>query len=870
MTLWVGRVVAASARHPFIALLLALALTALALVYSAGHFAMTTDTAQLISTRDKWRQHELAYEKAFPSLQWLTIVVIDGATPELAEDAARRLSAALVAKTSLFHSVRRPDGGPFFDRNGLLFLPRPQVQAAVDGLMRSQFLLASLAADPSLRGVLDTLSRGLEGVRHGQAQLDDFQPLMTALAGTFDRAAAGQPAWFSWQDLMDGTSGGRGNGGADKRQTRRVLIVQPVLDYSALQPAAAASHAIRTTARSLDIDPAHGVTIRLTGPAPLGDEEFASLAEDADLVAGAMVLALLGILWWAVRSARVVAAILVTTLMGLVMTTGVGLLVTGRLNLISVAFIPLFVGLGIDFAIQFSVRFLAERHFHPGVREALVAAGRGVGLPLALAAAAIGAGFFAFLPTEYVGVAELGLIAGLGMVIAFALCVTLLPALLALVRPPEGRLEEVGFAGLAPVEAFLGDNRRAVLAIGLVAALASVAALPFVRFDFNPLHLKSDRVESMVTLRDLTSDPDWTPDTINVLAPSRAALDPLERRLTALPEVSHAVTLASFVPGDQPEKLAIIRAAARRLGPALDVAPAPRPTDEEVRQALIATVSALRREVASENGPASQAALRLADTADRLQQAAPDIRAAAASAVVLPLGVMLERVRASLQAAPVTIDSLPADLVSDWVARDGRARIQLFPKAEFRTDDGLWRFARAVQAVAPDATGVPISIRAAGDAILASFLQAGLWSFLAITLILLAALRRVRDVVLTMVPVLLSGLLTFATTAVLDLPLNFANIIALPLLFGVGVAFNIYFVMAWRAGETAPLQSSLMRAVVFSALTTATAFGALWLSSHPGTASMGRLLMISLGWELLVTLLFRPALLATAPGEAAR
>jgi uncharacterized protein len=866
MSLWIGRVVAASARHPFVALVLSLGLTAAALVHAAGHFAMTTDTAQLISSNYEWRQRELAYEKAFPSLQWLTTVVIDGATPELTEDAAKRLSMALAAKPALFHNVRRPDGGPFFDRNGLLFLSQLQVRAAVDGLLHSQFLLASLAADPSLRGVLDTLARGLQGVQRGQAKLDDFQPLMAALADTFDKAAAGQPAFFSWQDLIGDAPG---NGGASKGQTRRVLVVQPVLDYSALQPGQAASNAIRTTARSLDLDATHGVSVRLTGPVPLGDEEFASLAEDADLVAVAMVVALLGILWWAVLSARVVAAIVVTTLMGLVMTTGLGLWVTGRLNLISVAFIPLFVGLGIDFAIQLSVRFLAERHFHPGVREALVAAGRGVGLPLALAAAAIGAGFFAFLPTEYVGVAELGLIAGLGMAIAFALCITLLPALLALVRPPDNRLEEVGFAGLAAVEALLQRHRLAVLAIGLVAALASLAALPFVRFDFNPLHLKSERVESMMTLRDLTSDPDRTPDTINVLAPSLAAVEPLERQLTALPEVQHAVTLQSFVPKDQPEKLAIIRAAAKRLGPAIDVAPTSPPSDEEVRQALTAT-ALLLRQVAMEGGPTSQAALRLADASDRLLQVPPDVRAAAAMAVVLPLRIMLDRIRASLQAGPVTIDTLPADLVTDWVAGDGRTRIQLFPKAEFRTDDGLWRFARAVQAVAPDANGVPISIRAAGDAIVASFLQAGLWSFLVITLILLAALRRVRDVVLTMVPVLLSGLLTFATTAVLDLPLNFANIIALPLLFGVGVAFNIYFVMAWRAGETAPLQSSLMRAVVFSALTTATAFGALWLSSHPGTASMGRLLMISLGWELLVTLLFRPALLAVPQGKAAR
>ncbi len=866
MISWLGRVVAAAARHPFVVLLVSLGLTAAALVYAAGHFAMTADTAELISTRHEWRQRELAYERAFPSLQRLTIVVIDGATPELAVDAASRLSAALAREPGLFQVVRRPDGGPFFDRNGLLFLSLPQVQATVEGLSRSQALLASLAADPSLRGVLATVSRLLQGVQHSQAKLDEFQPLLLALADTFDKAAAGQPAFFSWQDVM---------GASDvRRQTRRVLIVQPVMDFTALQPGEAASKAIRAAARSLALDDAHGVRIRLTGPVPLADEEFASLAQDWHLVAAAMVIALLGILWWAVHSGRVVAAILLATFMGLIMTAALGLLVTGRFNLISVAFIPLFVGLGIDFSIQFSVRFLAERHFHlcpghPGLREALVAAGRGVGLPLAVAAAAIGAGFFAFLPTDYIGIAELGLIAGLGMAVAFALAVTLLPALLALLRPRPGRME-VGFARLAPVESFLGRHRRGVLSLGLAVAVAAAAVLPFVRFDFNPLHLKSPKVESMATLADLAADPDWTPNTINVIVPSAAAAGPIAHRLGELPEVSRVLSLASFVPDGQVEKLALIRAAAERLGPALGMPAAPSPSneapsDEEIRQALASTAALLRQVAPASSPAASQAALRLAGALDRLGEASPDIRAVAATAVVLPLGVMLERVRALLQAGPVTVEQLPADVVADWIARDGRARIQAFPRRELETDDGLWRFARAVQAVAPDATGVPISIRAAGDSVVAAFLQAGAWSFAAIVVILAAALRRVRDVVLTMVPVLLSGLLTFATSAVLDLPLNFANIIALPLLFGVGVAFNIYFVMAWRAGETAPLQSSLMRAVVFSALTTATAFGALWLSSHPGTASMGRLLMISLGWELLVTLLFRPALLAVPP-----
>ena len=854
----IGRVVAASTRHPVVVLLLAVVLTGAALVYTAQHFAMTANTAELISTKLEWRQKELAFEAAFPQLENLTMVVVDGETPELADAAARRLAAALLEKPSLFRTVRRPDGGAFFDRNGLLLLALDEVAATTKGLMRAQPLLAPLAADPSLRGVLTSISNTLQGIKQGQATLHDIEPAMMALAETFEKAAAGQPAFFSWRTLIAGAPAG-------PRATRHVVLVQPVMDYAALQPGLAASTAIRATAQALGLDPAHGVTVRLTGPVPLADEEFATLTEDAHLILGAMIAALLGILWLAVRSARVVIAILVTTLVGLIMTAAIGLLATGRFNLISVAFIPLFVGLGVDFSIQFSVRSLAERLIHPNLKAALTVTGTSIGRALALSAAAIGAGFFAFLPTTYIGVAELGTIAGLGMIIAFALSIVLLPALLTLLRPPAGRMAEVGFTMLAPVDTFVRRHRRAVLAMALVAAVVSCALLPLVRFDFNPLDLKSSKVESMATLQALASDPDWTPDAINVLAASLAASETLVRRLDALPEVSRTVTLNSFVPVQQKEKLALIGNAAMLLKPILDVSTLAPPSDSVLQHSLATTAASLRQASTDTTDSAAGAARRLADALERLQAAAPDVRAAAASAVVTPLRIMLDQTRALLQAGPVTLETLPTELVADWIAKDGRARIQVLPHDNQGDNASLRRFSEAIQNIAPDATGRPISISASGDSVVEAFLQAGVYSVLAITLLLALALRRVRDVVLTMLPVLLSGLLTFATCAALGLPLNFANIIALPLLFGIGVAFNIYFVLGWRAGETAMLQSSLMRAVVFSALTTATAFGALWLSSHPGTASMGRLLMISLGWELLVTLLFRPALLARPP-----
>ncbi len=852
----VGRLVSISVRFPLVAVIVAFALGAGALFYTARHFAMTTDTAQLISTKLEWRQRELAFEAAFPQLQKLDIVVIDAATPELADVAAARLTAALERKPELFRTVRQPEGDAFFRRNGLLFLPVADVQATTAGLTRSASFLGALAADPSLRGVLSVLSGMAQAVEHGQGRWQDIEPMMSALAHTFEEAAAGRPAFFSWRRLIPGMPA------AGTERPRRVVIVQPVLDFAGLQPGLAASEAIRATARSLGLDAAHGISVRLTGPVPLTDEEFATLAQDADVVAGAMVVALLGILWLAVRSARVVFAILATTLMGLVMTAAVGLIATGRFNLISVAFIPLFVGLGVDFSIQLSVRFLAERRLQPGIATALIAAGNGVGTPLALAATAIGVGFFAFLPTDYLGVAELGTIAGLGMIVAFVLSVTLLPALLVLLRPASTGFVERGYPGLAAVEHFLAAHRRTVLVLGLLAAVASLGLLPFVRFDFDPLHLKSDQVESMATLRDLSSDADFNPNTINVLVPPAVAPADVAHRLDALPDVARTISLASFVPSQQPEKLAIIGDAAAHVLPALGGKAVAPPADADLLQSLASTGEVLRRASATTTGPAAALASRLETAMDRLRAAPPEMRASAADAVVLPLETVLDQLRDMLQAAPVTLESLPADLVGEWTARDGRRRIQVFPRAGAADEQALWRFAEAVQRIAPDATGTPISIHAAGTSIVDAFLQAGAFAAVGVTVILAFALRRLRDVVLTLVPVLLSGLLTFATCGALDLPLNFANIIALPLLFGVGVAFNIYFVLAWRAGETSMLQSSLMRAVVFSALTTATAFGALWLSSHPGTASMGRLLMISLGWEILITLLFRPALLA--------
>lgn len=862
---WIVDAVTTCARRPRLVVCIACVLALVALVYDVRNIAIDTDSVKLISAHVPWRQREAAFDAAFPQRVNLIAIVVDGATPELAERASAVLTERLAARGDLLHNVRRPDGGPFFERNGLLFLGIDELSRTTEQLVAAQAVLGTLAADPSVRGLMSTLQLALEGVQRGETTLDILRPALAALSTTLESVQNDHPTPLSWRSLI-------GARPPDPRELRRFVLAQPILDFTALQPGERATQFIRNTAQTAGLDPQHGVRVRLTGDVPMADEEFATLANHAGLNATVMLFALFAMLWLAVRSVRVMIAIVASLIAGLALTAAFGLLVYGAFNLISVAFAVLFVGLGVDFGIQYAVSYRANFHLGDDGITAPRRAGLEVGASLALAAVAIAAGFFAFQPTDYRGVSELGVIAGTGMMIAFLASITLLPALLRLLRA-GGAPAAMGLGSLAGVDRYLAAHRKGVLISASAAAVISLALLPFLRFDFNPLHLRSSESEAVATLMDLARDPLTTPDTIDVLAPSLDAAKALGDRLSALPEVSQALTLASFVPDNQAPKLALIADAALLLEPTLNPAVVkPAPGDDEDARALLDGARALQQ--AATHDPASAAAAdatRVARALNDLAQGPASRRQALEEALLPGLRTTLAQVRTSLKAAPVSVAALPAELAEDWVARDGRARIEVFPR-EAAVDGGsahgdsgeneaLRRFVAAVRGIAPEATGAPVAIQESARTVVRAFLQAGAWALLAIAVLLVVVLRRARDVLVTLASLLLGGLVTLGLCVLLRIPLNYENIIALPLLFGIGVAFNIYFVIAWRHGSRNLLQTSIARAVIFSALTTATAFGSLWLSSHPGTSSMGELLALSLACTLATALLVLPALL---------
>ncbi len=853
-------VVRLSAGHPWPVLLAALVMSATSAYYVADQFALNTDITTLISPKLEWRQREDNYLKAFPGQATTILAVIDGPTPELAEEAAQQLTQKLNQQPSLIRSAQELTGGAFFRRNGMLFLPEDGLKEALSQLSRSSSFLDSLATDPSLRGIMGAFALPLRGVQLRRVSLDRLAPQFNALATPIEKTLGGQPAYLSWRELLSGEP-------PSEREKRQFVEIDPVLDFNALEPGEGATEAIRATAQDLKLGD-KGVTVRVTGSIPISDDEFATLKEGAALNGALTVLAVLVILWLALHSARLILAVFVALFTGLFVTAAAGLALAGSFNPISIAFFVLFVGIGVDFGLQFSVAYRAERFERDDLMGALTSTAANTGGRLALAAGATAAGFMAFTPTSYKGLAELGEIAGLGMIVAFIMSITVLPAMLRLLNPPA-EPHPLGYAFLAPVDRFLERNRMAVLVGTLCAVLAASPLLYWLSFDFNPMSLRNPHVESVATYLDLKKDPEMSGQTIEILAPSLDEANVLAKKVAALPSVSKTMTLSTFVPEDQDAKLAAIAEAAATLDPALNPkevkeAPADGETVESL-EAISASLHAVAAKAPESAG--GKAAERLSKALASLAKASLAVRVKAETALVEPLKVTLSDIRDSMHPQKIAAASLPQSFARSWLAPDGRARVSVLPRGDVNDNMVLEVFVKAVTKIAPNATGQAVGIYEAGRTIVRAFIEAAVWALLSIGLLLYLMFRRLSDVLLTLFPLILAGIVTLECTVIVGMPLNYANIIALPVLLGVGVAFKIYYIVAWREGKSGLLASPLTRAVFFSGMATAVAFGSLMTSNHPGTASMGQLLALSLVNTMAAAILFQPLLMGPPRGK---
>jgi hopanoid biosynthesis associated RND transporter like protein HpnN len=855
----VPRIVGFCSAHSLVMTLVVLVLGIASGIYAARHLGIETDMTRLISPHVGWRLNEEALDRAFPQDVDLIAAVVDAPSDALAADAAEALVQRLKARPDLFRVVRDPDGGAFLRKEGLLLLPLAEVKKKTDQLRQSYPLFAALTHDRSLRGLIEFVRLAIEHVSKHPAAAEEILPLLRILSAGCDAVLKTPPGApvppLDWEAAAEHRP---------PRVHRRIVLAQAIPHPGAIAPAALPLAFLRAAAQDLELTPDRGYRVRLTGRAAIDTEQLESVRKDSLFRFALSIGLLLAVVLAALRSFRLLAATVATVLVGLVLTSAFAAVAVGELNLISMAFAVLFCGLSVDFTIQFGVAFRSVRAGAAGTEHALVDTGRRVGGPIILAAAATASGFFAFLPTAFRGVAELGLIAGAGMLIAAALTLTLLPALyvqLGTRNVPPPRSAARWFSN---ADELVRRYRQMVLAGTAILAIVAAVVLPRLSFDTDQLSMLDPSSEAVTTFRDLARDPDNSPFEVDVLVPSLGAARSLAQQLETLPEVDHAVTLASFVPDEQAPKLELVEDVAEILGPGLAVAGGgslPPPDAAAQTQALSGTIAALEKAA-----PMLQADRRLRE---RLAEVAASAqRVAQLQAVLLadPLALMVQ-VKEALSAAPATLADLPKDLRREWVAPDGEAKISVFPKGNANDPVIRTRFVRAVLRVAPNAAGTPIQFIESAGTVAGAFARAGAYAIGAILLLVGMTLRRGRDMLLVLGPLLFAGLFTLATLAGLGLALDFANVIALPLLLGIGVAFDIYFVANWRAGEQHPLASPTARAVVFSALATGSAFGSLALSRYPGMSHLGLLLSIELSWTLACTLVLLPALLASIPRD---
>ena len=844
-----------SVGHPFIVLLLALLLAALSMGAASFYLSIDTDSDHLFSEGLPWRQQSVAFAAQFPQFSDTLTVVVRGPTEEETRETALQLEHGLAADPEHFRSVTTPGISPFFDREGLLLLSADELSSTIDNMLQASQLLDPLATDPSGRGLFTALGMMVQAVKFGM-DLTDYDPALGNIDTTLNNALSNEASPLSWQALLTPNLVGHNGGQA-------LLLIHPILDHGALEPGQAATQAMLTIAATLPDVRAGRVKIDYTGSVPLSDEEFQSLTDRAAPIAAGSVLLVIFLLFFALRSWRLMVSVVLTLVLGLIYTLGFAAFAVGRLNLVSVAFAVLFIGLAVDFGIQFAVRFASlQRHGH-GVAKTLHRTGNEVGGQIGLAALATACGFLAFAPTSFRGMAELGIIAGVGMLLALVCTLTVLPALLSVLANslPRG---EVGLPGGARVDSWLRRHATSVLRVFVLVGLAGLWSALTLPFDANPLHTKRPDSEAMLTLNSLTGDPNTHPFTLNVLAADLPAARALATRLSVLPEVAQVVSGADFIPLDQSDKLEQIKQALDLLYSVLAPHVLKPPATMNELRAVSSETSVAITSIAGNLKP-NAPLLRIGASLGQLATAPDSVLMAADQSLSRFLPSTLERLNDSLSAQPITRKSLPDELGRDWFSADGRVRVQVTPGDQAQSTEGLRAFVHAVQAVAPLAVGPAFDTIMSADTVLQAFQQAAIYATLAIAVVLMLVLRRGRDVLLVMVTLLMAALLTALLTRALGISINFANIIALPLLLGVGVSFNVYFVMNWRLGMRQFIGSPTARAILFSALTTGTAFGSLAIARHPGTASMGTVLLLSLFAVLLSTFVFLPALLYRLP-----
>ncbi len=851
---WTGVVI----RHAIVTLVAMLALAVFCTLFTLNNLGISTDTEDMISDQLEWRQDFNEFREQFPQLYRLLVVVVDAETESLAQAAVTTLENKLANTDNLMVSQYSATVNAPLAGQELLLLSDDELYDLTDDVAFAQPLIGRLRNHYSINEFFDLL---------GNAYASDpsavppafVQRLATSLQASTNNDSG---PLLDWSRLTSDTD----------KPARRLILVKPVLDTEQPRPAMRVLDAIRELGAQTSKAYDNRVSVRLTGEVALADEELVSANENTVTTAVLALVSVLLILLLAFRSWRLVLIGLLTLITGLIATAAFAAVAFGSLNVISIVFAVLYIGLGIDLVIHYLLLLRERLASNPDLHMALLDTSENMGGALFICALTTAAGFYAFAPTDFVGLSQLGLISGTGMFISLIVSMTLLPALVWLAFPQGMRISRASSHWRAgPALSWLLKAPRFIVAFTLVAAVVSVFNLPKLQFDKDPMLLRDPSTESVQTFKDLSRDPDTALRSLSVVVDANTDVEVLRDKLEQLPSVEYALSLSSFQPADVDNQLLLVDEIDLLMGDEFTEFPALVNIDVDSTTAAIQSLQETLTHIDNTANHDDKITLNESLNAiitqlDQLDVGAQQKFLTRIQHTVLgDLPNAMQLLASQLSPQPLDSDSFPEEFRARWIAASGQQRLQVIPANDVSDPDNSRQFAEEVTGVAANATGLPVVNERSGDTIYSAFRTALITALLVISAFLLVLLRDKKNLLVILIPLVVSAILLAGVMVLLGMPFNFANIIAMPLLLGISVDAGIHLVHRSEQhmqGHTSLLTTSTARAILYSSFTTLASFGNLAISSHLGMASMGQLLTIGLIINVVVMLLLLPALLS--------
>lgn len=776
----------------------------------------------------------------------------------------------------------------------LYYLTVDDLKQIRDSIKDFKQLVAILQHKPKLDTFFDSMNQMLQQMESApeaqRRQMEQFLPTISALATQMADFKGDEPeggllspwasAFFSEEMMGEAEQQMKWNGYQTFQDGKMyIVLIHPRGDEKTGKDAAYGATILKirrvmTTVENQFPD----VRVSLTGEPVLDFDEMSESQHDATKATVLTLVLICALFAFSFRELLRPVLAIGCMLIVVAVSLGYATLSVGHLNIITVTFAVMILGLGIDLGIQFIARY--EEELSKGavradaVRTGIVRTGRSI----ITAGVTNAAAFFAMGLSGFRGVNELGVIAGGGMLIATAATMLVLPALLMLVRRERESTHIPAQAAATSVERLLLRLPYGTLALCGVLTVAALLVGWRVRFDYNVLNLQSRRAESVKTeVRLLKADVEST-IFASVVCDTYEQARLLHHSLTGLPTVATVHSIVELIPEGQEQKSKIIAGIQQELGAIHFDAQPFDPADVDAVQHSLASLrlraGQLARAAAGRDDKISVKAL--ASLTNAVTQARAKLQAVEPAQLAPRLEKYERRFFGDLEGQlkmmadqvidrPMTVADVPLQVRQMLVGRTGKFLVRVFPQENIWERAPLEKFVREVQAVAPKATGTPRGLYEFIEILQQGYVKAALWAFLVIVILIFMDFRGAYATLLTVLPLVVGMIWMVGAMALFDIPFNPANIMVLPLIVGIGVAYGIYVVQRYREdGEATFYGKSTGRAVVLSALTTLVAFGSLVIGAHRGIRSLGLVMMIGISACLVAGMVLLPALLEVA------